>query len=64
MESLGDDTIKLYWTQFHQLVEDPIDCLRAAEQLLIYEQAWSALDLVAHYLEQVQPSAEFRHGYP
>ena len=39
------------------LVSDPVDCLRAAEQLLIHGQAWRALDLVAHYVERVQPSA-------
>jgi hypothetical protein len=59
LERLGEDTVSRYWRQFPYLVEDPADCLRAAEQLLIHEQAWRALDVVAHYLEQVRPDAEF-----
>ncbi len=59
LERLGKDTVSLYWRQFPYLVEDPADCLRAAEQLLIHGRAWRALDVVAHYVEQVQPDAEF-----
>ena len=59
LEQWDDETISLYWTQVYPLVSDPVDCLRAAEQLLIHGQAWRALDLVAHYVERVQPSADF-----
>ena len=59
LERLGEDTVSLYWRQFPDLVEDPADCLRAAEQLLVYGRPWRALDVVAHYVGQVLPDAEF-----
>ena len=62
LERLGEDTVSRYWRQFPSLVEDPADCLRATKQLLIHERAWRALDVVAHYLEQVRPDAEFIMG--
>jgi hypothetical protein len=57
IEQCDDDTVSLYWIQFFPRVEDPADCLRAAEQLLVHGRAWQALDLLALYLEQVAPSA-------
>jgi len=59
LERLGEDTISLYWRQFPYLVEDPADCLRAAEQLLVHGRPWRALDVVAHYVGQVLPDTEF-----
>lgn len=58
LERLSEDTVSRYWREFPYLVEDPAGCLRAAEQLLIHGRAWRALDVVAHYVEQVQPDAE------
>lgn len=59
LERLGENVVDRYWRQYPALVEDPADCLRAARQLLIHERPERALDVVAHYVGQVQPDPEF-----
>jgi hypothetical protein len=59
LEQWDTETNDLYWTRVYPFVNEPADCLRAAEQLLTYERAWQALELIAHHLEKVQPYAGF-----
>jgi hypothetical protein len=58
LEQSDRDTKVFYWTQVSPRVDNDTDSLRVVEQLLAYDRAWQALDLLACTLEKVSPRIE------